>query len=132
MARVSGEPSKVLERIDAEAMLSVAQALIRIPSVNPPGEEAGVAEWLGECLTRAGLVVEVNEVLPGRPNVLATAEFGPGGPTLLLNGHTDVVAVGEGWDGDPFSGAIRDGKLYGRGSADMKGPLAAMIEALWR
>ena len=130
MARVVVEPSNVLDRIDTEAMLSLAQALIRIPSVNPPGGEAGVAEWLGKYLTHAGLAVEVGDVLPGRPNVLATAEFGPGGPTLLLNGHTDVVAVGEGWDGDPFSGIVRDGKLYGRGAADMKGPLAAMIEAL--
>ena len=54
-------------------------------------------------------------MLPGRPNVVATAEFGPGGPTLVLNGHTDVVAVGEGWDGDPFSGAIRDGSCTGGG-----------------
>ncbi len=122
MARTLVEPSKVLDRIDTEAMLGLAQALIRIPSVNPPGEEAGVAKWLGAYLARAALDVEVVEVLPGRPNVLATAEFGPGGPTVLLNGHTDVVAVGEGWDGDPFSGAIRDGRLYGRGSADMKGP----------
>src|SRR5436309_894569 len=64
MARVVVEPSNVLDRIDTEAMLSLAQALIRIPSVNPPGGEAGVAEWLGKYLTHAGLAVEVGEVLP--------------------------------------------------------------------
>jgi acetylornithine deacetylase len=61
--------------------------------------------------------------------VVATATLGDGGPTVLLNGHTDVVAVGDGWDGDPFAGELRDGLLYGRGAADMKGPLAAMIAA---
>jgi acetylornithine deacetylase/succinyl-diaminopimelate desuccinylase-like protein len=129
MARVAVPQAGILDQVDMDEMLRLAQALIRIPSVNPPGEEAAVAEWLGPYLNRAGLPVDVSEVLPGRPNVVAIAEFGDGGPTILLNGHTDVVAVGEGWDGDPFSGMVRDGKLYGRGAADMKGPLAAMIEA---
>lgn len=129
MTRIAGDTASVVERIDRDEALRLAQALIRIPSVNPPGEEAAVAQYLAEYLEKAGLRVEVTEVLPGRPNVVATAEFGDGGPTLLLNGHTDVVAVGDGWDGDPFAGEVRDGKLYGRGAADMKGPLAAMIAA---
>lgn len=130
MAPTATAPSKLLDRIDADETLRLAQAMIRIPSVNPPGEEAAVAAYLDDYLRRAGLDVHVSEVLPGRPNVVATAEFGPGGPTVVLNGHTDVVAVGEGWDGDPFSGAVHDGKLYGRGAADMKGPLASIIQAV--
>jgi hypothetical protein len=129
MTRGAAASSQVVEPADREEALRLAQALIRIPSVNPPGEEAAVATYVAEYFEKAGLPAEVQEVLPGRPNVLATAEFGEGGPTLLLNGHTDVVAVGEGWDGDPFSRQVRDGKLYGRGAADMKGPLAAMIAA---
>jgi acetylornithine deacetylase/succinyl-diaminopimelate desuccinylase family protein len=130
--RLSGvtERAAVLDAVQADEALRLAQALIRIPSVNPPGEEAAVAEWLGTYLARAGLPVEITEVLPGRPNVVAAADFGEGGPTLVLNGHLDVVAVGEGWDEAPFSGSVRDGRLYGRGAADMKGPLAAMIEAV--
>jgi acetylornithine deacetylase/succinyl-diaminopimelate desuccinylase family protein len=115
--------------VNAGEMLSLAQRLIRIPSVNPPGDEAVVVAYLAEYLERAGLAVTVTEVQPGRPNLLATLEFGAG-PTVLLNGHTDVVVPGEGWRGDPFSGDVQDAKLYGRGAADMKGPLAAMIEAM--
>jgi acetylornithine deacetylase len=129
MARTEAAAGSVVEPADREAALRLAQALIRIPSVNPPGEEAAVAGYLAEYFEQAGLPVEVTEVQPGRPNVVATARLGDGGPTVLLNGHTDVVAVGDGWDGDPFAGEVRDGRLYGRGAADMKGPLAAMIAA---
>ena len=115
--------------IDASELLRLAQSLIRIPSVNPPGDEAAVATYLAEYLRQAGLTVEVTEVQRGRPNLLATLEFGEG-PTVLLNGHTDVVVPGEGWLADPFAGNVNDGKLFGRGAADMKGPLAAMIEAM--
>jgi acetylornithine deacetylase/succinyl-diaminopimelate desuccinylase family protein len=129
MTRLAVDMASVVGRIDRDETVRLAQALIRIPSVNPPGEEAAVAQYLAEYLEKASLRVEFTEVLPGRPNVVATAEFGDGGPTVLLNGHTDVVAVGDGWDGDPFAGEVREGKLYGRGAADMKGPLAAMIAA---
>ncbi len=127
---ISGKAvNPLLEALDLERVVRLTRELVRIPSVNPPGEEAAVASYLADYLRDAGLTVEVTEVLPGRPNVLATLDLGDGGTTLLLNGHTDVVVPGEGWDGDPFSGEVRDGKLFGRGSADMKGPLAAMIEA---
>jgi acetylornithine deacetylase/succinyl-diaminopimelate desuccinylase family protein len=66
----------------------------------------------------------------GRPNVLATWDTGLDGPTLLFDAHLDVVPVGEGWSVDPFAGEIRDGRLYGRGACDMKGPLAAVVNAI--
>ena len=69
-------------------------------------------------------------VEPGRPNVIAVVDGGGGpGPTLMFEGHTDVVTEGEGWTVDPFGGEIVDGRLYGRGAADMKGGLAAMLFA---
>jgi acetylornithine deacetylase/succinyl-diaminopimelate desuccinylase family protein len=124
------ETTAIERYLDADQAVRLAQALVRIPSVNPPGDEAAVARYLADYVSTAGLDVELVDVLPGRPNLLATARFGSGSPTVLLNGHTDVVVPGDGWvDENPFSGAIRDGRLYGRGSADMKGPLAAMVEA---
>ena len=73
---------------------------------------------------------ELDEVAPGRPNVITVVEGGGGpGPTLMFEGHTDVVTEGEGWSVDPFAGEVRDGRLYGRGAADMKGGLAAMLFA---
>lgn len=74
----------------------------------------------------------VDEVAPGRPNVVATVDGGPPGPTLLFEGHTDVVTAGEDdeWTVEPFGGDIVDGRLFGRGSADMKSGLAAMLHAV--
>ena len=77
-----------------------------------------------------GWAPEIDVVAPGRPNVIAVVEGGGGaGPTLMFEGHTDVVTEGEGWTVDPFGGEIVDGRLYGRGSADMKGGVAAMLFA---
>ena len=80
-------------------------------------------------MPRARLAVEVVDVAPGRPNLRAVLAGG-GGPGLLLLGHTDVVPVGDGWTVDPFGGEVRDGRLYGRGSTDMKGGLAACVVAM--
>jgi acetylornithine deacetylase len=111
-------------------VLQLTRELVAIDSVNPslvPGAagEGAIAEWLASYLRRAGFDVEVEEVAPGRPNVIAVAERSGAGPTRLLCGHTDTVGV-EGM-ASPFSPVLRDGRLYGRGSQDMKGGLAAMI-----
>lgn len=105
--------------------------LVRIPSVNPALEEGGqgeaqMAERTAEWLESWGFRTETPEVAPGRFNVVARR--GPeGGPRLLLNGHTDTVGVA-GMEA-PFSGAIRDGRLYGRGACDMKAGVAAALAA---
>jgi len=108
------------------------QRLVQINSTNPTlgvgnaGEEE-IAAALAELAGELGLQVSVDEVVPGRPNVVAILKGSGGGRSLMLNGHTDTVGV-EGMS-EPFSGAIRDGKLYGRGSQDMKASLAAMLGA---
>jgi len=114
------------------AIVEMLQALVRIPSVNPtlvPGGagERDVAECLSAACARLGLMVTEQEAAPGRPNVIAVL---PGADTgrgrrLLLNGHTDTVGTG-GME-DPFTPVLRGDRLYGRGSDDMKGGLAAMI-----
>ena len=77
---------------------------------------------------------ELDPVAPGRPNVYAVVEGGQAGPTLLFEGHTDVVTEGDpgAWTSDPFGADIRDGRLYGRGSADMKAGLVAALFAAGR
>lgn len=111
-------------------VLQLTRELVAIDSVNPtlvPGAagEGAIAEWLATYLGRAGFDVEVDEVAPGRPNVVAMAERSGAGPTRMLCGHTDTVGV-EGMAA-PFAPDVRDGRLYGRGAQDMKGGLAAMI-----
>jgi acetylornithine deacetylase len=113
---------------DVAALLS---QLVAIDSINPdlvPGGagEAKIGVFVAEWLERAGLDVSIDDVAPGRPNVIARAPGG-GGRSLLLNAHLDVVGV----DGmaDPFSPRIAGGRLYGRGGFDMKGGLAAIMLA---
>lgn len=122
----------VLDRIDLAELADVAARLVAAEGENPPGGEGPTVEVLrDECLAR-GLDVDVTEVEPGRPNlsaVLAGEQVGPG-PGVLLLGHTDVVPVGPGWTVPPFAGLVRDGRLYGRGAADMKGGLAACVVAM--
>ena len=119
----------VIPRGDAVAL---ARALIRIDSRNPtlapdsPGE-GDCARTLAAVLDDWGFAVHLVDGAPGRPNVVA--RMGPhDGPALMLNGHLDVVGV-EGMTHEPYSADLRNGRIYGRGSADMKGGLAAMCAA---
>jgi len=129
--------SRVFERIGGEEVVELTRALVRIPSVYRPGEpdanEAEVAAFVESWFRREGLPVEVQEVAPGRPNVLAwVGEKGPGRRCLLLEGHTDVVTEGDprDWTRPPFAAEMSDGRIYGRGAADMKSGLAAAMVAL--
>jgi len=121
--------------IDAAAVLQLTRDLVRIPSVHDPAggrDESAAAELVARTMRGFGWEPVIEEVQPGRPNVHAVIEGGRPGPTLLFEGHTDVVTEGEraGWSLDPFAAEVRDGRLYGRGSADMKGGVAAMLHAV--
>ncbi|GIX22620.1 MAG: succinyl-diaminopimelate desuccinylase [Gammaproteobacteria bacterium] len=110
-------------------VLALARELIRRPSVTP--EDAGCQALIGARLARAGFRVES---LPFGAVQNLWAVYGEHGPLLVFAGHTDVVPPGprERWDGDPFEPRIVDGWLYGRGAADMKASLAAMVCAAER
>ncbi len=114
--------------------LALAQALIRCPSVTP--EEGGALSFLARILTEAGFTVERPVFSQGgTPDIENLyARIGTGSPVLLFAGHTDVVPPGEAttWTHDPFSGAVADGMLYGRGAVDMKGGIACMLAATLR
>ena len=115
------------------------QALVRIPSVNPHGMgdqapgiigEQRCAEFVGGFLEACGASVEIQQVQPGRPNVIGRFKSStPGKPLLFFVPHLDTVSV-EGMTIPPFGGEVRDGKLFGRGASDTKGPMAAMLWAL--
>jgi len=117
---------------DMDPCLSLLHDLVSIPSVNPtlvpgaPGEGA-IAGALAAHMRRIGLDVTMQEAAPGRPNVIGVLEGKAPGKSLMFCGHIDTVGV-EGMDA-PYTPTVRDGRLYGRGSQDMKGGVAAMIDA---
>jgi acetylornithine deacetylase/succinyl-diaminopimelate desuccinylase-like protein len=118
------------------SVAELAQALVRIPSVNPDGDpgtdrtgEQACAEFLANFLRAEGAEVALQEVHAGRPNVVARFPSAGVKPRLLFAPHTDTVSVA-GMTIDPFGGDIRDGKIYARGASDTKGPMAAMLWAL--
>jgi succinyl-diaminopimelate desuccinylase len=125
-----------LIEIDAQGVVEFTQALVRVPSTNAPDRgrnERPAAELVAAKMREWGWEPDISEVAPGRPNVVAVVEGGGGnGPTLMFEGHTDVVTEGDlsTWTVDPYGGEIRDGRLWGRGSADMKSGLAATLYAV--
>ena len=133
--------SAVIAAVDdiASEMVDFLQGLTRIPTVNPPGEEyRSGAEFIGGKLKEFGYSCQF-VTADGRPehttqhprvNVLGHMPGVGAGPRLHFNGHFDVVPVGQGWTIDPFAGSLRDGKLYGRGTADQKAGIAASIFAI--
>jgi succinyl-diaminopimelate desuccinylase len=132
-----------LDRVTAEVdraadeIVQFTADLVRIPTVNPPGEEyEACAHFLGGFLMRRAFDVEYIAA-EGRPehtarhprvNVIGSRRGGPG-PVVHLNGHIDVVPAGGGWTVEPFGGLVRDGKIYGRGVCDMKAGIAAAVFA---
>lgn len=115
------------------AVVELAQQLIAIESVNPslvPGGagEAAIAQHVARWLAERGFVVQLVGAEVGRPSVIGTYRGSGGGRSLLLNGHLDTVTLA-GYHGDPLAAEVRDGRLYGRGSYDMKGSVAAMLLA---
>ena len=116
----------------ADPAISLLADLVAIDSVNPSlvaggAGERGIAQRIAAFLREASIDARLVEAAPGRPNVYGVIETGRPGPALLLCGHSDTVGV-EGMAA-PFDPVIRDGKLFGRGSQDMKGGVAAILSA---
>lgn len=138
---IAGAVEAVLQEVEraSDEVVALTSALIRIPTINPPGElYEDCARFLGRELSRLGHDVEYFAA-EGRPehttrhpriNVVGTRRGLQSRPTVHLNGHFDVVPAGEGWTVDPFGGLLRDGKIFGRGSCDMKAGIAAAMFAV--
>ena len=131
----------VLSRIEdkRDELVSLTCDLVKIPTTNPPGENyRDCARYIGERLARRGFKVRYiraegaigdSERYP-RENVIARHPSGRNGPCVHFNSHIDVVETGSGWKFDPFAATVANGRIYGRGTCDMKGGLAASIIAV--
>jgi acetylornithine deacetylase len=121
--------SRVLEHLDTDRAVALSQEVCRIPSVL--GEEGALAKFLADVMREAGFeAVELQPVLPDRPNAIGEMSFGPG-RRLALTGHLDTKPVSHGWAAaEPFSGAIVGNAVYGHGIMDMKAALACEIVAI--
>ncbi len=140
---------KIMDTVDAnqDKAIKFLQDIVAIPSVT--GDEGKIQAFLDGYLKKVGLDVDMWEskwdelkkhpgYIPveigyeGRPNIVAKWKGTGGGRSLLLNGHTDVIPVGngEGWSDNPWSAKIKEGRIYGRGSCDMKSGVASHILAV--
>jgi len=124
---------KLLTLVDEKELIELTRSLIRIDSVIRPetgNTEAAVVKFIANWIRKEiGLEPEINEVAPGRENIILKIDSGKSGKTLMFEGHTDVVSEGDRslWKHDPFGAEIEDGKIYGRGSCDMKAGVAVNL-----
>jgi succinyl-diaminopimelate desuccinylase len=122
----TGQGHAIDERVRQETV-ALAQSLVRIPSANPPGGEHEIAVFLRDLLARDGIEARLIPLEEGRSSLLARIPGEEPG-SLVLCGHLDTVAADdEGWSVPPFGGEVRGGRLYGRGTADMKGGVAVLV-----
>ncbi len=131
----------VAEHVDADEVIEILADLVQAPSENPPGDETEVAKVAEAWLARLDLPSELVTPLPKRTSTISS--WGPlapprgsgvadAGPTLLFNGHYDVVPAPDPdeWPHPPFAAEIHDGRMYGRGTCDMKAGIAACLGAV--
>jgi succinyl-diaminopimelate desuccinylase len=124
------EKKNLLRFVKESDAVKFCQEIVRIKSVNPPGDELPAAEYVASVLKKIGLEVEMIKHSPTRASLLARLKSSRRKPALLYNGHLDTVPVGsEKWIHDPFEGIVSEGKIWGRGTADMKGGLVALVVA---
>jgi succinyl-diaminopimelate desuccinylase len=118
------------EYVREDEITGLLSAMVQSQTVNPPVDTTACAAILKSVLDAEGIDVHLVEPVPGAVNVVGILRGQRPGKTLVLNGHIDTVPAGDGWTTDPFSGEVRDGFLYGRGSCDMKSGVAAMLMAM--
>jgi acetylornithine deacetylase/succinyl-diaminopimelate desuccinylase family protein len=118
--------------IRKKELVDLTIQLVQIPTENPPGNEKRAAQFLKPFLSKMGFKIKTILSPKGRWNLLAEKRWGKGGRRLIFNGHLDVVPAGNPcqWKYPPFQGKLRKGKIYGRGSSDMKSGIASFIHAL--
>ena len=119
--------AKVIEQVDEKAIVDLAGELIKIPSFKL--EETPVAAFLADFFGSRGYKVDLQDVEPGRFQTIATLEGTGGGPSLMLNGHTDINSLTRRWRRDPWVPVVEGDRLYGHGVQNMKGGLASIIMA---
>jgi succinyl-diaminopimelate desuccinylase len=112
---------------DVARLAGLLERLVAIDTQNPPGRETEAAALLAFELEAIGLATAVRPLADGRANVVGRIHNGDG-PCFAFNSHMDTVPAGGGWTSDPFRLTERDGKLFGRGACDAKGPIVAMVE----
>jgi acetylornithine deacetylase/succinyl-diaminopimelate desuccinylase-like protein len=118
---------EVARLIETDRVTELARKFCAIPS--PGGAEGAVAEAIADTLSQPGIEVHIEEVVAGRPNVIATVRGTGSRPPLVLNGHIDAGVHMGGWSHDPFDPWIENGRIYAGGISDMKGAVAAMTAA---
>lgn len=137
MTNLGERALRIVDDLRSEIVDFTAE-LVRIPTINPPGENyADAARLIGDQLGRFGFAVEYHAAegmaehtaTHPRLNVVGSRAGGGQGPTIHINGHFDVVPAGHGWTVDPFAGLVSDGRIWGRGTADMKAGIAAGLYA---
>jgi succinyl-diaminopimelate desuccinylase len=111
-------------------VISLTRELLSFNNINPPGNEEGIARFAGNLLSSNGFNTKYYIFDEGRLHLVAEKGLSDERPPLVLSGHFDTVPLGSRkWNVDPFMGKVQDGKIWGRGSSDMKGGVAAMITA---
>ncbi|MEM3536352.1 MAG: M20/M25/M40 family metallo-hydrolase, partial [Candidatus Bathyarchaeia archaeon] len=119
--------AKILREVEKE-VTTILSDLIRINTTNPPGNETEAAKYLAKTLEKDGFECELFESAPGRGNIVTRLKGTGEKPNLLLLSHLDVVAANpKEWSVDPFSGAVKDGFVWGRGALDMKSMTAMEV-----
>lgn len=127
---LSAMEDRVLAQIDQDEVLEIHAALVRVPSINPPGDVRGAFAVVEEATRKAGFNTRSVGDHEQMPNLIATLG-NPDGPTLCFNSHYDVVPIGErsAWSYEPFGAEQADGRVYGRGAGDAKASVAAQVSA---